>query len=117
VPREPIRIVRREDGLHLVQPGTGRDVTEPMRQFSERFLSGLGDVDGFVLKSRSPCCGIRDVKVHDACGALVLTETGAGLFAAAVLRCHARVTVIDEVELLDARLRERFLDRIRSART
>ena len=41
----------------LVQPATGRDVTEEIETFAGGFVSGAEDVDGFILKSRSPSCG------------------------------------------------------------
>ncbi len=33
-----------------------------MEKFSRTFLDGIGEVDGFILKSRSPSCGINDTK-------------------------------------------------------
>ena len=64
VPRDPIRIVSIDGDARLIQPTTDRDVTREMHQFSESFLASLGDVDGFLLKNRSPSCGIGDVKIH-----------------------------------------------------
>lgn len=52
VPRQPIRIVEQEDGPRLVQPATGRDLTEEMRSFGRWYLAAQSDVDGFILKSR-----------------------------------------------------------------
>ncbi len=48
----------------LIQPTTGLEVTEMIRTFSTQFLSSLSDVDGFILKYRSPSCGMKDVKVY-----------------------------------------------------
>jgi len=33
-----------------------------------RYLGGLGEVDGFILKSRSPSCGIKDTKIYSGEG-------------------------------------------------
>ncbi|MDD4858406.1 MAG: DUF523 domain-containing protein, partial [Candidatus Krumholzibacteria bacterium] len=63
VPREPIRVASGPNGLRLLQPSTGLDVTERMVRFARTFLESLSAVDGFILKSRSPSCGVRDVKV------------------------------------------------------
>jgi len=63
VPRDPIRIVVRGGGRHLVQPSTGRDVTASMISFTDGFLDQLGEVEGFILKSRSPSCGAYDVRI------------------------------------------------------
>jgi uncharacterized protein YbbK (DUF523 family)/uncharacterized protein YbgA (DUF1722 family) len=101
VPRDPIRIERGR----LVQPTTGLDLTERMRRFAAGFLDGLGEVDGFLLKSRSPSCAAVDAK-------LLPSGRGAGLFARAALARHPHVPVEDERRLADARLREHFLTRL-----
>ena len=85
VPREPIRVVERDGERRLVQPATGRDVTGEMRDFAGRFLDGLGEVDGFVLKSRSPSCGIKDVKIFAGPEKGSAVGRGAGFFGEAVM--------------------------------
>lgn len=101
VPRDPIRIERGR----LVQPSTGRDLTERMRRFSTGFLAGLGEVDGFLLKSRSPSCAVDDAKLLPA-------GRGPGLFARAVLERYPHAPVEDERSLANLRVRERFLVRL-----
>jgi len=61
VPRDPIRIVSIKGEQRLVQPTTGQDVTDKMRDFSTHFLSSLPEIDGFILKYRSPSCGFKDI--------------------------------------------------------
>src|SRR5581483_3713523 len=63
-PRPPIRIVASGNQFKLIQPSTGLDVSSEMRRFTSDFLSGLSDVDGFILKNRSPSCGFIDVKLY-----------------------------------------------------
>lgn len=110
VPRPPIRLVReREGALALVQPDTGRDVTADMRDFAGRFLGGLASADGFLLKSRSPSCGVRDVKVYPFEDASAPVAKGSGLFGAAVLERFPGAAIEDEGRLHDGALRERFL--------
>ena len=111
VPREPIRILAGDGGPTLVQPATGRDLTQPMTTFSQSFLGTLKEVDGFILKSRSPSCGIRDTKIHDADQETVL-ERGAGIFAAAVLEHFPAAAVEDEKRLRNRVRREQFLTRL-----
>jgi len=64
VPRESLRVVAVDGERRLLQPETGRDVTEAMNTFAEDFLASLDDVDGFILKNRSPSCGMNDVRVY-----------------------------------------------------
>jgi uncharacterized protein YbgA (DUF1722 family)/uncharacterized protein YbbK (DUF523 family) len=108
VPRDPIRIVEEDGERRLVQPSTGRDLTEAMVQFSEDFLSSLGDVDGFILKSRSPSCGIRDTKIHSGPEGMPVGKD-AGFFGRAVLERFPRAAVEHEGRLTNRRLRHHFL--------
>jgi uncharacterized protein YbbK (DUF523 family) len=100
VPRDPVKLVRGAGGPRMIQPSTGRDLTDAMNMFTDRFLDSLEEVDGFILKSRSPSCAIRD---HEA---------GPGLFAARILVRFPEVPVEDEARLADELLRRSFLARI-----
>lgn len=111
VPRDPIQIISGDGGRTLVQPATGRDLTRSMITFSQGFSKRLKEVDGFILKSRSPSCGIRDTKIHDADQVTVL-ERGAGIFAAAILERFPDTAVEDEKRLRNRIRREHFLTRL-----
>lgn len=109
VPRDPIRIVTAKNGKRLVQPATGRDITDLMRNFSASFLESVGEVDGFILKSRSPSCGIKDVKSFTAAENAMPMEKTTGVFAEAVLERFPEAAVEDEGRLTNLRLRHHFL--------
>ncbi len=113
VPREKIRIVRAGgEKLRLVQPATGRDLTDAVTRFAElRLNSGCG-LHGFILKSRSPSCGISDAKTYSRADAKAPIGRCAGIFAAAALRKFPDLPIEDEVRLADPRLRENFLTRL-----
>jgi uncharacterized protein YbgA (DUF1722 family)/uncharacterized protein YbbK (DUF523 family) len=113
IPRDPIRVVVRGGRRLLLQPATGRDVTDDMQQFVTRHLDGLPDVDGFLLKSRSPSCGTKDVKLHRGPEKNAYVEgRGAGFFGAAVRERFPLHAVEDEGRLLNFRIRDHFLTRI-----
>ena len=68
-PREPVRLISLSGSvgdLQLVQPSTERDLTNKMAGFAARFLSSLKEIDGFVLKSASPSCGIKDTRHYSS---------------------------------------------------
>jgi uncharacterized protein YbgA (DUF1722 family)/uncharacterized protein YbbK (DUF523 family) len=111
VPREPIRIIRPSDEDRLWQPSTGRDYTRAMAEFCREFLDGLEEVDGFILKSRSPSCGIKDVKIYGGAGDAPPAGKGAGFFGRAVLERFGGLAVEDEGRLRDFGIREHFLTR------
>ncbi len=109
-PRAPIRIVEIQGRKKLFQPATGRDVTVAMQQFSREFLESLPEVDGFILKSRSPSCGPKDVRVYSESGQPAKNSTG--FFARAVLEKFPHLEIEDEGRLRNFRIREHFLTRL-----
>jgi uncharacterized protein YbgA (DUF1722 family)/uncharacterized protein YbbK (DUF523 family) len=108
VPRDPIRLVGTPVSPRLVQPSTGRDLTLDMEQFARAFLGGLTEVDGAVLKFRSPSCGTSDVKVHVSAENPASAGRRAGLFGEAVLSRFSGTPVIHEGRLLNMAMREHF---------
>jgi uncharacterized protein YbgA (DUF1722 family)/uncharacterized protein YbbK (DUF523 family) len=109
VPRDPIRIVSIGGEQRLVQPSTQADLSEAMRHFADGFLDRSGPVDGFILKNRSPSCGLRDVKVYPAEPGKPASDRTSGCFAEAVLRRYPRAAIEDEGRLTNARIRHHFL--------
>jgi uncharacterized protein YbgA (DUF1722 family)/uncharacterized protein YbbK (DUF523 family) len=112
VPRDPIRIVSSKGVQHLVQPETGRDVSNEMTRFAESFLDKLSEIDGFILKNKSPSCGMKDVRVYagpDRGGSIAKTD---GFFARSVLSRFPKMPIEDEGRLRNMRIRDHFLSRL-----
>jgi uncharacterized protein YbgA (DUF1722 family)/uncharacterized protein YbbK (DUF523 family) len=112
VPRDPIRIVDMGKGPQLIQPATGTDVTEKMRRFTETFLSSLDDIDGFILKFRSPSCGMKGIKIYAGPEKGAASVPGPGFFGGAVLEKFPGSATEDEGRLRNFRLREHFLTKL-----
>ncbi len=112
VPRDPIRIVRKKNLDRLMQPATGRDHTDRMRDFSEEFLRSCTGVDGFILKARSPSCGIKDVKIFASTDKGPATGKDAGFFGRAVLERFPHLPVENEGRIRNFRIREHFLTKL-----
>ncbi len=123
VPRDPVRLARAGGGIRMIQPATGRDHTDAMTAFcaakaaelagtapgSARPSAGLPAVDGAVLKSRSPSCGMKDVKVYRSTEPGAMADVGIGLFGQAVLSALGGAPVEDEGRLKNYTIREHFL--------
>jgi len=109
VPRQPIRLVQKESGLALVQPAAGADLTARMKTFSYNFISSLARVDGFLLKRKSPSCGIANIPIYSNLAADQPFAQGSGLFAQAVLEHFPDTPVEDETCLADHDCREKWL--------
>lgn len=111
-PRDPIRLVASGDRNRLVQPTTGRDLTDDMEAFGNRFLGRLDGVDGFILKSKSPSCGPDMVRIFGGTESPGVVRRGAGLFAAAVLERHGDLAVEHEGRLRNHGIRDHFLSKL-----
>ncbi|WP_448593782.1 YbgA family protein [Thermoflexus hugenholtzii] len=110
-PRPPVRLVQEKGTVRLMQPDTGKDLTEAMQRFARAFLDRLPPVDGFLLKNRSPSCAVKDAMVYTADG---MRGPGlrAGLFAEAVLERFGDLPVEDEGRLTNRSIREHFFTAI-----
>jgi len=109
VPRDPVRIISMDGELKLFQPATEKDLTGKINDFCSSFLSSVEDVDGFMLKSRSPSCGVKDVKIYPGTDKGMAIDKGQGFFGKAVLDKLPYLTVEDEGRLTNFRIREHFL--------
>ncbi len=112
VPRDPVRIVAVDGEARLLQPSTDRDLTQAMRDFADDFLSSVGGLDGFILKNRSPSCGISDVKIYQGMERSAPSVRGAGFFGGRVLELFPGLAVEDEGRLRNYRIREHFLTKL-----
>ena len=137
-PREPIQLVAREDGVpsagarvRLLGVTSGDDWTARMHAWAHARADALRrlQLSGFILKARSPSCGIRDVRIE--CGppkgghyvrSVRLQpdqgqpDQGRGLFAQAIIDAMPDLPVADEDELRDPATLGEFLTRIRGVR-
>jgi len=112
IPREPVRVVNTNGNLRLIQPTTGLDFTDTIRNFANSFLDSISEADGFILKSRSPSCGIKDVKIYPSAESNMVMEIGSGFFGGAVLEKFPYLVVEDEGRLKNFKIREHFLTSI-----
>lgn len=112
VPRNPIRLVLERGEMLLFQPGTGREYKKDMLDYGDKLFEELTDIDGFILKGRSPSCGIKDVKVYLGKEKAVGSMKGVGIFGEQVLQTFPGLAVEEEGRLTNYRIREHFLTKI-----
>lgn len=108
-PRDPLILVGNPDAPCLVQPTTGRDLTNDLQSFATGFLEQLGDVDGFILKQRSPSCGNRQVEIFRQIDDDEPAWYGNGLFTEIARNKYPQLPLIDEERLADSAHRHSFL--------
>ncbi|MFG6497116.1 DUF523 and DUF1722 domain-containing protein [Fictibacillus sp. UD] len=111
-PRETIRIVKKGEDHFLLQPSTQRDVTNEMKMFSEGYLSGIIDTDGFILKTRSPSCGLKEVKVYASTEKGPAIGHSSGLFGGKVAELFSHLAIEEEGRLNNFTIRDRFYTKL-----
>lgn len=116
VPREAVRLVRGDgDRARMLANDSGTDWTARMNALAARRAEELSaqNLDGFVLKSKSPSCGMERVKLFDAAETRAAPRReGVGLFARALMDRLPNLPVEEEGRLEDPRLRENFVERV-----
>ncbi len=112
----PRILAHAEDGrMELFQPATGRELTSEMAGFSDSFLNGLHGIDGFLLKSKSPSCGVSGTKIYRYREGGIVLKKGRGFFAEKVLEKYPYLPAEDEGRLRNRELRDNFLTNIYAA--
>jgi uncharacterized protein YbgA (DUF1722 family)/uncharacterized protein YbbK (DUF523 family) len=109
IPRHPVRVLQYRDGLKLIQPSSGLEFTRDMKSFTQEFLNELEDIDGFILKSKSPSCGIGNVKIYGDENNMTNFSKGDGFFGGEILRSFQTKAIEDEMRLLNTKIRDHFL--------
>ncbi|WP_137791223.1 DUF523 and DUF1722 domain-containing protein [Bacillus sp. E(2018)] len=111
-PRETIRIVKKGEDHFLLQPSTQRDITKEMRTFSDGYLAGIIDTDGFILKTRSPSCGLKEVKVYASTEKGPAIGHSSGLFGGRVAELYSHLAIEEEGRLNNFTIRDRFYTKL-----
>jgi uncharacterized protein YbbK (DUF523 family) len=83
-----------------------------MKSFASKFLGRHTDADGFILKERSPSCGLSGVKWYSRIDSRRAMSMGGGLFGSEAVKRFPRLPIETEESLKDPAVRERFLKRI-----
>jgi len=112
IPRHPIRIVLNNNKKELIQPETMKNFTKQMNDFANKFLTKLNNIDGFILKSRSPSCGIKDVKIYPKSEKSAPIYRESGFFGGFVLSLYPNFAIEDEARLRNPAIREHFLRKL-----
>lgn len=109
-PRDTIRLVEVDGDIKVHIGKSSVDVTKQLEESSEFFAKKAkqDDLCGFVLKSKSPTCGLERVKVYQPVNA-PSEKKGVGLFAAQLKKIYPYLPIEEEGRLNDPWLKENFL--------
>jgi len=111
-PRPAIRLQEVGGLVRLLCPDRDEDLTARMDEFARKRIRALAKLglSGYILKSKSPSCGMERVKLYRERGAPL--RTGRGRFAAALMEAITDLPVEEEGRLNDPVLRENFFERV-----
>ncbi|MGL4989961.1 MAG: YbgA family protein [Paraclostridium sp.] len=114
IPRDTIKIVGDENNKKVIESTTKNDVTDKMLEFAnDKVLEyKKKDIDAFILKGRSPSCGIKDVKIYKTEEKGSMSIKGAGIFAAYLIDNLTQVIIEEDGRLKNFEIRDNFLTKI-----
>ena len=114
IPREPIRIEMNKENeeYRVIDYNSKNDYTNQMTEFSEEFINGLDDIDGFILKSRSPTCGLKDAKVYYCGNKCSIRSNENGFFSQKIIDKYDYLPIENEGRLKNYNIRDNFFTRI-----
>ncbi|TCK93308.1 uncharacterized protein YbgA (DUF1722 family) [Natranaerovirga hydrolytica] len=112
VPRETLRLILDEKAnTRLVFSKSGEDITQRMETYAKDKAIELSQmsIDGFLLKSKSPSCGVKDIKVYKSYGkAPLVPKKAKGVFAEIIGDYFNGLPIEDEGRLTNHDIREHF---------
>lgn len=110
VPRNPLVIVKEEDKILLVDTKTGEDFSDKMKKFAKSFISNLTEIDGFLMRSKSPSCGVGDAKIYGK--NRITIGRSDGLFTMLMRSTYPLLPIENEKRLLKYEIRRNFFTKI-----
>jgi len=109
-PRDTIRLVEVNNKIRVQIGKNSDDVTQKIETSCIEFSKKAKEdkLCGFVLKSKSPTCGLERVKVYQN-GTPFSEKKGVGVFAKELLKTYPYLPIEEEGRLNDPWLKENFL--------
>lgn len=110
-PRPAIRLVRGDGVVSIKTSNDNKDVTNIVTEISKELVEKIEDnqLCGFILKSKSPTCGMERVKIYPDKKNGQSENVGVGAFAKELKEKFPFLPMEEEGRLGDPWLRENFL--------
>jgi len=113
IPRPAMHLEGTKENPQLIQTLSKLNLTKQMKNWIKLQIKKLKsqDLDGYIFKTRSPSCGLSNIKIFSPLSKLVSTE-GVGLYAKQFTQAFPFIPVTDEEKLHDPKYREHFIELI-----
>ena len=111
IPRPPVQLVDSSYGFRAVGvDDASLDITDALVSFANEKAGSLETISGYIFKSRSPSCGLVDVKWFDSRG----RQQGvtAGVYAEVLRHALPQLPVIDETQMQNTAMRDEFVNQV-----
>ena len=112
VPRPPIQLIKQDDRVRARGVEDRQvDVTDALENYAQSIMDEHKSLYGFIVKARSPSCGMASCDLFDEQGRNI--GKSSGIFVATLLHHQPTFPVIDD-ELLEQRdARARFIQQVK----
>ena len=112
VPREAVWLVGNPASPEMIGINSGKNWTKKITNYSKKKIKepDYKDLSGFILKSKSPSCGMERVEVYISSNNI--KKSGVGLFAKELMKKFPFLPVVEEKRLNNLQLRENFIVRV-----
>ncbi|MEY8713881.1 YbgA family protein [Francisella philomiragia] len=113
VPRPTLFLVEdiQKSILSVKTNKTNNDVTDKIQKAVDMLISKLDNVYGFILKAKSPSCGVETARVFDENHGYTGIKAD-GLFVRALREYDPLLPIEDDGKLTDRTLRDHFLRKV-----
>ena len=115
-PRPPVQLTGNIEQPRLVgRDDPNIDITDLMHDYCLKKIPDLNELDGIILKSRSPSCGLNSTPffIDGDC----ITETSSGVFAQAVQAAYPNLPMIEETQIESSDMKNKFIKSISIRKT
>jgi len=114
VPRKPIHLVRRGNKIHALEVDNhANEFTQQLENFCPANKRKISELSGFVLKARSPSCGMQNVLVYLENETTEIVEyMGEGIFARMLKKQFPLMPLEEEGRLADPVVLNNFIEQV-----
>ena len=109
LPREKIRLVTVGDSVSVLRTDNGEDITDTLQRFAKNFCESNAPVQRFILKAKSPSCGMGNCKLFDSLTAELPSGVSDGLFYAEARNRFPDAVFASEEDLTEQAAIDEFL--------
>ena len=110
VPRDTLGLIEKKGEQRIVfNKNANHDLTNALNESVARQAQWQRDICGYILKSRSPSCGIQNVELIQKD---IISLRGVGIYAAGLMQDFPNLPIESEDRLENVELRNNFIRRV-----